>query len=340
LFISKTNPESWIYLITYVDDLLIISKRTQETDSVKVQLKADFTIHDLGDVKTFLGCEISRDRSAGSLKVTNSLKIDNLLRDYGLTGTDMSAETPMVTGFLPTGSALDSLTKSGSGVPLPDGHRYLELIGSLQFLASTTRPDISQAVGVLSRYRGSPTTAHWNGAIRVLKYLGSAREVGVTYGSHSEEELVGYVDSDFAGDLDSRKSTTGFVFLYRGAVVSWCSKKQTAVSTSTVEAEYIAASHAVKEAMWLGSLLKELGIQIRSVRLMCDNMGCISNLKNHFISPLTKHISVSFHHVREKVVWGQIIPVHVASEDNVADMFTKPLSVNNFLKHRDKLGMT
>ncbi len=91
--------------------------------------------------------------------------------------------------------------------------------------------------------------------------------------------------------------------------------------------------------MWLGSLLKELGVQIRWVKLYCDNMGCIANLKNHFVSPLTKHISVSFHHDREKIVWGQIVPIHVASEDNLADMFTKPLSVKTFLKHREKLGM-
>ena len=267
------------------------------------------------------------------------MKIENLLRDYGIEGVDKKIDTPMVTGFLTTEHPRDDQEEIGAGVPLQEGHRYLELIGSLQYLASTTRPEISQAVSVLSRYRGTPTTAHWNGAVRVLKYLGSTKDMGVVYGTSSEEELVGYVDADFAGDLDTRKSTTGFVFLYGGAVLSWCSKKQTAVATSTVEAEYMAASHAIKEALWLGSLLGELGVIIKFVKLYCDNQGCIANLKNHLISKHTKHISVSFHHGREKVAWGQIVPDYVTSDENMADMFTKPLSVNVFQKHREKLGM-
>jgi histone deacetylase 1/2 len=340
LFVNRKNPESWIYLITYVDDLLIVSKLSQETDGVKLKLKTVFSVHDLGDVKSFLGSEVSRDRSLGTLKVTSSLKIENLMREYGILEADRNVETPMILGFLPTESSHNEQSGIGSGMPLSEGHRYLELIGSLQYLASTTRPDISQAVGVLSRYRVSPTTSHWNGAIRVLKYLGSTKDLGVVYGSHSEEELVGYVDSDFAGDLDTRKSTTGYLFLYHGAVISWCSKKQTSVATSTVEAEYIAASQAVKEAMWLGSLLGELGIKISSIKLYCDNLGCITNMKNHVVSKYTKHISVSYHHVREKVAWGQIIPLYVPSEENIADMFTKPLSAKVFQGHRARLGIS
>ncbi len=103
-----------------------------------------------------------------------------------------------------------------------------------------------------------------------------------------------------------------------------------------MEAEYIAA----KEAMWLGSLLGELGIQIRAVKLYCDNLGCITNLKNHLVSKYTKHISVSYHHVREKVAWGQIVPIYVPSEENLADMFTQPLSVTVFQGHRARLGMS
>jgi hypothetical protein len=106
----------------------------------------------------------------------------------------------------------------GAGTPLPEGHRYLELVGSLQYLATTTRPDRAQAVGVLSRFRGQPTTSHWNGAIRVLRYFCTeeigTKEMGITYTNSGDDELVEYVDADFAGDLDGKKSTTGSMLLH------------------------------------------------------------------------------------------------------------------------------
>jgi hypothetical protein len=248
----------------------------------------------------------------------------------------------MSTGFVPSGCAQfidDEDNLAGSGIPLPEGHRYLELIGSLQFLSCTTRPDISQAVGVLSRFRGQPTTAHWNGAIRVLKYLINTKDMGIVYGNGATKGLECYVDADFAGDLDSRKSTTGFVFLLNGSAISWGSKKQTSVATSTVEAEYIAAATAIKEAMWMGRMLEELGMSVGPITLYCDNQGCISNLKNHLVSKYTKHISVSYHYAREHVAWGHINPVYISTTENMADMFTKPLSPLVFIKHRNKIGM-
>jgi hypothetical protein len=225
----------------------------------------------------------------------------------------------------------------GSGTPLPEGHRYLELIGSLQYLANTTRPDISQAVSLLARYRAAPTTSHMKGGLRVVRYLLGTKDKGLIYGGKGKQDLVGYVDSDFAGDVDSRKSTTGFVFMVNGGAVSWGSKKQQSVATSTVEAEYIAASHAIKEGVWLGGLLEELGVPVSGIELKMDNMGCIANLQNHVLSKYTKHISVCYHQAREKVAWGQISPVYVNTEDNVADIFTKPLASPAFLKHRDSM---
>ena len=106
-----------------------------------------------------------------------------------------------------------------------------------------------------------------------------------------------------------------------------------------MEAEYIAASHAIKEAAWLGSLLDEIGMKIETVKLYCDNMGCIINLKNHVLSKYTKHISVCYHHAREKVAWGQVTPEYVSSEENVADLFTKPLCGPVFLKHKANSGL-
>jgi hypothetical protein len=160
-------------------------------------------------------------------------------------------------------------------------------------------------------------------------------------GPYNRQSLAGFVDSDFAGDVVSRKSNTGFVFMLNGGAVSWGSKKQQSVATSTVEAEFIAASHAIKEGVWLGSLLKELGQSVSGVELRMDITGCIANLQNNVLSKYTKHISVCYHQAREKVAWGQITPVyvHVNTEDNVADIFTKPLPNPSFLKQRDSLSV-
>jgi hypothetical protein len=164
--------------------------------------------------------------------------------------------------------------------------------------------------------------------------------MGITYTNSGDDELVGYVDADFAGNLDGRKSTTGFVLLLNGSAVSWCSKKQSSVATSTVEAEFIATAAAVKEVVWMGGMLEELGVTVKTVKLFCDNQGAIQHLKNHIVSKFTKHISISYHYAREKVAWGQIEPVYVATSENVADMFTKPLASAVFAKHRAKLGVS
>jgi hypothetical protein len=240
---------------------------------------------------------------------------------------------------LPQSSSATEAEAGGSGALLPDGNRYAELVGSLQYLANTTRPDIAQAVGVLGRYRHQPTTSHFTAGLRIVRYLLGTKDQGLIYGGKGKSELIGYVDSDFAGDQDTRKSTTGYTFQLNGSTVSWGSRKQQSVATSTVEAEYIAASVAIKEGIWLGSLLTELGYPVSNVKLMCHNMGCITNLKNHVLSKYTKHISVCYHQAREKVLWGQISPVYVRTDENLADLFTKPLPAPVFLKHRSNLGI-
>jgi hypothetical protein len=344
LFVNKESYESHVYLLTYVDDLLIVCKEGEIIEQVKAKLTGIFSIHDLGEIKSFLGCEITKDETTGSLKMTNVLKIERLVEEYGLPAQGREVDTPMAHAFVTSQNPQPPLGASGeqvgAGTPLPEGHRYLELVGSLQYLATTTRPDIAQAVGVLSRLRGQPTTSHWNGAIRVLRYLNCTKEMGITYTNSGDDELVGYVDADFAGDLDGRKSTTGFVLLLNGSAVSWCSKKQSSVATSTVEAEFIATAAAVKEVMWMGGMLEELGVAVKTVKLFCDNQGAIQHLKNHIVSKFSKHISISYHYAREKVAWGQIEPVYVATSENVADMFTKPLASAAFEKHRAKLGIS
>ena len=182
------------------------------------------------------------------------------------------------------------------------------------------------------------TTAHWQEALRVVRYLKGTRDYALKLGG-SDIPLEGFVDADFAGDVDMRASTSGFVFKVYGGAVVWSSKKQQATATSTVEAEFRAASQAVKEAIWLRGLLEELHIPVWRVPLHCDNTGCIQNLRNPVNSKYTKHVAVSFHHARTAVILGQVDVKYVATQDNVADIFTKPLVPSVFKAHRLTLGV-
>ena len=262
-----------------------------------------------------------------------------MVEKFGLEGDTKPIAAPMRKDFMPTSRACDDAPEGlGSGKYLEGENRYCQLIGSLLYLANTTGPDIAHAVGVLSRYRGTPTTSHMEGALRVLRYLKDTKHFALRLGG-SDLPVEGYVDADFAGDLDTRASTTGFVFKVYGGAVAWCSKKQSATATSTVEAEFRAASHAVKEAQWLRGLLEELHIPVWKIPLFCDNAGCIQNLKNHVNSKYTKHIAVAFHHARSAVIQGQVDIRYVSTDKNVSDVLTKPLLPDVFLRHRKTLGV-
>ncbi len=328
------------YILVYVDDLLIVSKSTGEVDRCKTMLLTDFKIHDLGPVKDFLGCQIRRDRVNHRLYMSCTPKIEALAEKFGVVLDGKGAETPMSKDFCHTKFPVSECDgeRVGAGTPLAPGHRYCELLGSLLYIANTTRPDISHAVGVLSRYRMSPTTSHWNEAIRVLRYLVETRLKALVLGE-GEDVLVGYVDADYAGDLDHRYSTSGFLLSVFGGAAVWGSKKQSAVATSTVEAEFMAASLAIKEATWLKGFMEEIGYPPWSLKLYCDNQGCIANLRNPLYSKYTKHIAVSFHYAREAIGKGQVDIQYVESSRNMADLFTKSLAKPIYVKHRESVGV-
>jgi len=338
IYVSKSSSGDPVYLILFVDDMLIMSKSLENVTAFKKAISDEFSIHDLGEVKDFLGCQIVRDREARVIYMSSGLKIDALVEKFGLDGETRAVETPMQKGFVPTREPYDPETKEGSGVLLEPGNRYGELVGSLLYLANTTRPDIAQAVGVLARYKEVATTAHWQEALRVIRYLKGTRDYALKLGG-SDIPLEGFVDADFAGDVDMRASTSGFVFKVYGGAVVWSSKKQQATATSTVEAEFRAASQAVKEAIWLRGLLEELHIPVWRVPLHCDNTGCIQNLKNPVNSKYTKHVAVSFHHARTAVILGQVDVKYIGTHDNVADILTKPLVPSVFKIHRITLGI-
>ena len=170
-----------------------------------------------------------------------------------------------------------------------------------------------------------PTEAHWQAALRVVRYLAGTAEDGVTFG-RSGETLVGYCDADYAGDMDTRRSTTGYVFLMFGGAVSWSSRLQPTVAASTVEAEYLSAAQAVKEALWFRKLGGDLGLNLGTVHIYCDNQEAIRLLKHPIASQRSKHIDVIHHFARERVARKEVGFVYCKTEDMKADILTKALA--------------
>jgi hypothetical protein len=328
---SEGKPST--YLILYVDDILIASADLECVAAAKSLLSQHFKVKDLGEAKFFLGMQIEQVRDAGgvlqSVKLHNTKSVTELLRDFSMSDAVPKA-TPLETGA--------KLSKE-VGVPLPADNRYRELVGKILYLSNTVRPDLAYVSGVLSRFAAAPTSEHWKAGVRVLKYLAGTRDVGLAWYKWGPA-VHGFVDSDYAGDLDGRKSTSGSVFLSGTAAVSWSSKLQPVAALSTVEAEYISMCSGVQEALWLSKLVTDFGGRVEGFPLYTDNTGALTNIKGSPASQRTKHIDVRYHRIRDEVQLGRIAPFYVPTAENPADAFTKALAKPAFHKFMEAIGMT
>ena len=222
-----------------------------------------------------------------------------------------------------------------------DKVKYQSAVGSLLYLSTRTRPDIAYAVGNSARYCSEPTNSHWCAVKRILRYLRGTTDLGLLY-RPDNPNLCGYSDADWAGDINDRKSTSGYVFIMSGSAISWRSKKQSSVALSTAEAEYIALSSATQEVMWLrqlmSSLLKDYKLS-ESTTIYEDNQSAICIAKSQQQHGRSKHIDIKFHFTREQVELKNIQLVYCKSRDMIADVFTKPLSGPLFKRMCAMMGM-
>lgn len=327
LFIKKAN-DAYVYMLIYVDDILIITGDKAALQLTKDQVMSAFDARDLGDANFFLGMDIIRDRSARTIKLAQSRLIADLLTKH-----DMLEAKPLSTPL----NASIKLTKDGEPLDT-ESFGYSALIGSLMYLSICTRPDISQAVGALARYMANPTVTHWQAAKGVLRYLSGTADYCITYGP-SESGLEAYCDADYAGDIDTRRSTTAYAFILNGGAVSWSSRLQPTVAASTTEAEYMAAAAATKEGLWLRILLNNLGLSPGTVEIKADNQSAIKLLKNPVFSMRSKHIDVIYHFARERVIRKEVMFTYVRTDHMVADALTKPVPPAKFVYCRDAMGM-
>ncbi|KAM2668095.1 hypothetical protein EV2_019715 [Malus domestica] len=195
-------------------------------------------------------------------------------------------------------------------------------------------------VRLISRYMEHPTEVHLQATKRALRYVKGTVDLGILYKKGGIEKLIGYTDNDYAGDQDDRKSTSGYVFIISSGAVSWSSKKQPVVTLSTNEAEFIAAASSACQVVWLRRIVKSLNQEQYSPTLAyCNKVSTIKLSRNPVMHGRSKHIDVRFHFLRDLVKNGVLELVQCSSQDQVADVLTKPLKVNMFMKIRDLLGV-
>ncbi|KAJ0606225.1 putative RNA-directed DNA polymerase [Helianthus annuus] len=320
----------FIVLLVYVDDIVVTGNNIDEVNKIKGVLNLNFQIKDLGKLKYFLGIEVLYNKSGVCLNQRKYCL--ELLSEFGYLACK-PIKTPIEQSYLITAkiSKNQSVLKNITG--------FQKLVGKLIYL-SLTRPDISYAVQFLSQFMHSPTDMHLQIALRLLRYLKSGPGCGLLFKKDDKLGLVGFVDSDWAKCLSTRKSVTGYCVYLGGSLVSWKSKKQSTVSRSTGEAEYRAMCSATCEIMWLLNLLREVGVNCElPVKLYCDSKAAISIAANPVFHEKTKHFEVDLHFLREKVGSGIIETVKVDSESQPADGFTKGLSVEQHKVFCEKLGM-
>ena len=314
------NMEKGLMVVIYVDDILISCESDNDYLQLKGFLASKFEINDLGKLTWYLGIYI--DYSQDSISLSQSLYVDQVVARFRMENA---------VGFdSPTSGKV--LTPAKDESEIVTNVPYRELVGALMWLSVSTRPDIAFAVSSVSRYLDRPTKEHWNAAKRILRYVKGTKDAKLSYICCGSPVFIAYSDADWAGDVPTRKSTSGYVCFLNGTPISWCSKLQKCVALSSAEAEYVAACSAALECVYLRGLLADLSAPQRSAtQLFMDNQSAIALSYNPIDHKRTKHIELRVHKIRELVATGDVTLLWVKTDEMLADVFTKPLGPS---KHR------
>lgn len=330
------DGETIMLLAVYVDDILIISNNFELEQQLVGQLRSIFKMKDLGEATSVLGVKISRDLRKSTIAIDQQHYIVKMLERFGMTDCN-----PISTPLDPN----QHLTKemgptSNEEIEDMKAFPYQEAIGSMMYAAQLTRPDICFALTLLSRFNKNPGHAHWQAVKRVFRYLKGTINRKLVFRGNADSELIGYCDADHAGNQDSRRSTSGYVFAMCGAAISWCSKGQKTVSLSTTESEYTALVLGMQEAIWLKRFECEIFANApKCITIHCDNKGALFLAINNSTSPRTKHMDIKAKFVREQLDCGRIKLEYISTNDMLADIFTKAMTSDKQTKFTSLLGL-
>ncbi|WCJ23989.1 Retrovirus-related Pol polyprotein from transposon RE1 [Euphorbia peplus] len=327
LFTLKKNKDILIAQV-YVDDIIFGATNESLCREFSDHMKAEFEMSMMGELTFFLGLQIKQ--SNDGVFINQAKYTREVLKKFGMMDSN-AVDIPM-----DVSKDIDDEEKAGKPV---DIKIYRGMIGSLLYLTAS-RPDIHFAVCFCARYQSKPREIHDVAVKRILRYLKGTPEAGLWYPCSSDFTPIGYTDSDYGRDKLKRVSTSGGCHFLRECLVSWHSKKQTSVALSTAEAEYVAAGSCVSQMLWIKQQIADYGVIPGTITIYCDNKSAIDLSKNPIQHSRMKHVHIRHHFLRDHVLKKDIIITHVPSEENLADMFTKPLAGMSFSNLREGIGMT
>ena len=326
LYIRRQKDE-FIIVVIWVDDGLVCSNSSAAIGSIVKYLGKHFDMRST-PAEHFVGLSITRNRMDKTLHLSQPEYVKTILRRF-----HMNDCKPRKIPADPNAR----MTKNSGSIDIQAPFR--EAVGCLMYLMLCTRPDIAFAVNQVSQFCEKPYLEHWNAVKRIFAYLQGTQTHGLRFGAMGNQ-LKGYTDADYAGNLETRQSTSGFIFTLYGGPVAWSSRRQSCVALSTTEAEYVAASDATKEGIWLRRLLLDLNPEWNvPLPLLCDNQSAIRLIRNPEFHQRTKHIDVRYHFIRGHHEAKEIDVLYVPTEEQLADPFTKPLPNPRFTTLRDALGI-
>lgn len=319
----KRYQSSYIILLLYVDDMLVAGPDMDDIKRLKRQLSKEFDMKDLGPAKKILGMQITRDKQKGTLQLSQVEYIKRVLQRFNMSNAK-AVGTPLASHFR---LSKDQSPQTEDEKNFMEDIPYASAIGSLMYAMVCTRPDIAHAVGAVSRFMANPGKTHWEAVKWILRYLRGTTNTYL-YFAKGEVKVHGYVDADFAREVDRRRSTTGYVFTVGSTAVSWMSRLQKIVALSTTEAEYVAVTEASKEMIWLQGLLTELGFKQEKNVLYSDSQSAIHLAKNSAFHSRTKHIGIRYHFIRSLLEDEMLTLEKISGSKNPADVLTKTVTVD------------
>ncbi|KAJ9541510.1 hypothetical protein OSB04_028016 [Centaurea solstitialis] len=336
---TKFSGSIVTFLVLYVDDILLIGNNVPTLQGVKVWLSRCFQMKDLGEAAYILGIKIYRNRPRRLIGLSHSTCIDKILNTYRM-NESKKGFIPMQHGIVlskaqcPVSSQDQDMMKS---IP------YASAIGSIMYGMLCTRPDVAYLVSVTSRYRLNPGEAYWVSVKNILKYLRQNKEMSLLFGGSEDEiSVTGFTDASFQTDRDDFRSQSGYVFTLNGGAISWKSSKQNTIADSTIEAEYIAASDAAKEAVWLRNYITDLRVVTsisRPVDIYCDNSGAVAQAKEPRKYHKSRHVFGKYHLIWEIIGRGDVRICKIPTDENVTDPLIKPLARVKHEVHASSIGM-
>ena len=318
-------------IAVYVDDLIISTSDIEEMESIKNILATQFKMKDLGQLHYCLGMSIIQNEGGKQIVIHQKQYILKMINKFGMNDA-YTVHTPADVNV--------KLVKSDGVSKKVDAKEFQSIVGSILYVAVCTRPDIANAIGIVSKFSADPDESHMTAAKRILRYLKGTSNVGLVYRYLEDDNLKAYSDANWASDIDDRRSTSGCVVMLAGGAISWHSKKQPCVALSTAESEYIALSATTQEVVWLRRLLACLGVSTgRPTEVFEDNQGTIAISHNPVNHSRSKHIDIRYHYVRKAIENKEIALTYCPTKEMIADTLTKPLPKGQFLKLRDDIGL-